>query len=56
MEEVKIPVPPKNVQERVVATCRSIDEEYERTRMSIAEYERKLEQLFADLEITGGSL
>ena len=54
MEEVKIPVPPKDVQDRVVATCRSIDEEYERTRRSHADYERNHHQLFSEPEITGG--
>lgn len=43
---IRIPVPPKNIQEELVAECEKVDEEYEKTRMSIEEYKRKIEQAF----------
>jgi restriction endonuclease S subunit len=52
---VQIPVPPLNVQREIIAACEAVDDEYERTRMSIDEYRQKIEQLFNDMEIiTGG--
>lgn len=50
-EEVLIPIPPKSVQEQIVAECKSVDSEYNTTRMSIDEYRKKIEKLFNDLEV-----
>ena len=56
-EEVKIPVPPVAVQQQIVDACAEIDAEYEATRMSVETYKRKIEELFAELDVimsTGG--
>lgn len=54
IKEVKIPVPPLNIQQKIVDKCVNIDEEYNTTCMAIEEYRAKIEKLFADLEIIGG--
>ncbi len=50
-EEVKIPVPPKSVQEQIIDKCAIVDKEYETTRMSIETYRKKIEELFARLDV-----
>jgi type I restriction-modification system DNA methylase subunit len=49
--EVKIPLPPLPVQQEIVAACKAVDEEYNRTRMSIEDYRAKIERLFGEMEI-----
>ncbi|MDR1509911.1 MAG: N-6 DNA methylase [Synergistaceae bacterium] len=49
--QYKIPIPPRDIQEKIIASCEAVDGEYSRTRMSIDEYRRKIETLFADMEI-----
>ncbi|MGC7589327.1 N-6 DNA methylase [Bisgaard Taxon 46] len=50
-EEVKIPLPPLDIQQQIVAECEKIDEEYENSRMSIEEYRGKIAQIFHNLEV-----
>ncbi len=50
-KEVKIPVPPLDIQKKIVDECAKIDEEYNNTRMTIEEYQAKIEKLFDDLEV-----
>ena len=50
-EEVRIPYPPKNIQEKIISECQSIDQEYETSRMSIEAYRAKIAQIFSDLEV-----
>lgn len=49
--EIKVPIPPMNVQNNIVFECEKIDAEYNSTRMSIEEYRSKIETLFDDLEV-----
>ena len=51
IKDKKIPVPPIEVQEQIIAECEKIDAEYNSTRMSIAEYRNKIETLFEELEV-----
>ncbi|MCD8341245.1 MAG: N-6 DNA methylase [Clostridiales bacterium] len=48
---IKVPVPPIAVQERIVAECEEIDEEYNTTRMSIESYRKKIAELFNKLDV-----
>lgn len=50
-EEIKIPVPPINIQQRIVDDCKKIDEEYNNSRMSIEEYKQKIAEVFKRLEV-----
>lgn len=50
-EEVKIPVPPRPIQQKLVDECSKVDEEYKTTRMSPDEYLTKLKSIFYSLNI-----
>ena len=49
--EIKIPLPPIDIQKDIVLKCEKVDEEYNSTRMSIEEYRKKIETLFDELEV-----
>ncbi len=49
-DEVKIPVPPVSVQQKIVDECDKIDEIYNSTRMSIEDSRNKIENLFNELD------
>ena len=51
---IKIPVPPLDIQEKIIAECQKVDEEYNSTRMTIEEYRRKIEKLFRELDVISG--
>ena len=57
-EEVKIPVPPKEIQQQIISECEKIKNEYNSTRMTIENYRKKIEELFDELDVismsTGG--
>ena len=51
-EEVKIPLPPPNIQQLIVDECKKIDEEYNNSRrMSIEDYRKELVKVFERLEV-----
>ena len=52
--EVKIPVPPLEIQQKIVDECTVIDEEYNTICNTIEKYRQKIEKLFSDLETMGG--
>lgn len=57
--EVKIPLPPLEIQQQIVAECEKVDTEYANSRMQIETYRAKIAQIFIDLEVlekshTGG--
>lgn len=53
---VKIPLPPLDIQQKVVEECQKIDDEFNRTRMQIEEYRAKIAKIFNDLEIVRGGV
>ena len=55
IKEVKIPIPPLDIQQKVVDECSKIDKENNTTRMKIEDYRAKIEKLFTDLEVAGGA-
>ena len=50
-EEVKIPLPPINIQHKIVDECKKIDEEFNISRMSIEDYKKKIAEVFERLDI-----
>lgn len=50
-EDVKIPIPPIDIQNRIIEQCKMIDEEYQNTRMTIELYRKEIEGIFADLDV-----
>ncbi len=49
--EVKIPLPPSDIQQKIVSECEKVDEEYNNSRMSIEEYKKKIAEVFERLEV-----
>lgn len=50
-EEVRIPVPPPEIQQQIINECDEIENEYNSTRMTIETYRKKIEELFDELDI-----
>ena len=50
LDQIQIPLPPMDVQKKLVHACAKIDEEYNATRMSIETYRQKTADLFAELD------
>lgn len=48
---IKIPLPPLDIQQKIVEECQKIDDEFNRTRMKIEEYRAKITNIFNELEI-----
>lgn len=51
VKEIKVPIPPIDVQQQIIDECAKIDKEYNTTRMSIDNYRKKIEELFAELDV-----
>ena len=46
-----VPLPPVPIQQKVVAECEKVDEEYNNSRMTIEVYRAKIAKVFADLDV-----
>lgn len=54
---IKIPLPPIDIQKQIVSECEKVDKEYNTSRMSIEDYKKRISKIFEDLEVithTGG--
>ncbi len=45
LKDVKIPLPPLDIQAQIVSECKKVDEEYNDSRMSIEEYKEKIAEV-----------
>ncbi|MDO5714629.1 MAG: N-6 DNA methylase [Tissierellia bacterium] len=50
-KNIKIPVPPIDLQEKIISECEKIEEKYETIRMKIEEYRAQIQKIFEDLEV-----
>lgn len=50
-KDVKIPVPPIDIQEKIIDECKKVESVYEKTRMKIEEYQTKIQKIFEELEV-----
>lgn len=48
---VQIPLPPSQIQKKIVKECEAIDKEYNSSRMSIETYRQKIAEIFDRLEV-----
>ena len=46
-----IPIPPINIQKRIIKECETIDEKFNTVRMDIEDYEAQIQQLFNRLKV-----
>ncbi|MHA0271661.1 N-6 DNA methylase [Mesomycoplasma ovipneumoniae] len=51
IENIKVPVPPIEIQEKIIKECEEIEKQYETTRMKIEEYQAQIQKIFEDLEV-----
>lgn len=51
IENILIPVPPIDVQDKIIRECDIVDKEYASSRMTITSYRKKIAKIFDDLEI-----
>ena len=59
IESLQIPVPPIEIQKKIISGCEAIDKEYATSRMTIETYRKKISEIFDNLEViakekTGG--
>ena len=52
--KIKIPVPPVEIQKKIVDECVEIEGEYQTTRMAIDDYRARIEVLFQKFDVIGG--
>lgn len=48
---IKVPLPPIEIQRQIVQECDEVEKEYNTTRMSIEAYRSKIQDLFSELDI-----
>lgn len=49
IDNIKIPLPPLEVQKQIIAECEKIDQEYETSRMAIQDYRKRISEIFENL-------
>ena len=54
--EIRIPLPPLGIQQKIIAECEKVDAEYNASRMSIEEYKGKIAKVFYTLEVLMGGV
>ncbi len=54
--DVKIPLPPVDIQHQIVSECEKVDEEYNNSRMSIEECKKKIAEVIGKIESETRSL
>ena len=50
LKNIKIPLPPLDVQQQIVAECEKVDEEYNTVQKTIEENKRKIEKLMSEVK------
>ncbi len=50
LENIKIPLPPIDIQQKIVSECEKVDEEYNNSRMKIEEYKKKITETMEDVK------
>ena len=51
LSTIEVPVPPINIQEKIISECDKLEKKYETTRMKIEEYKNKIQEIFQELEV-----
>ena len=49
--QIKIPVPPTNIQEQIISEVDKLDEQYQNSRMKIEDYRKEIMNIFNKLEV-----
>lgn len=51
IESLQIPVPPIEIQKKIISECEAIDKEYATSRMTIETYRKKISEISDNLEV-----
>ena len=51
IESLQIPVPPIEIQKKIISECEAIDKEYATSRMTIETYRKRISEIFDNLEV-----
>ncbi len=51
LSTIEIPVPPINIQEKIISEYDKLEKKYETTRMKIEEYKNQIQEIFQELEV-----
>lgn len=51
LENIKIPVPPTEIQKKIVSECENLEKVYESTRMKIEDYKLQIQKIFEKLDV-----
>lgn len=54
-KELQIPLPPIDIQKKIVKECRKVDDEYNTSRMTIDTYRQKIKDIFIKLDVVKNS-
>lgn len=49
--DVKIPIPPLEVQQKIIDECDKLEDKYKSTRMKVEEYRLQIQKIFQDLDV-----
>ena len=52
--QIKIPVPPTDIQEQIISEVDKLDEQYQNSRMKIEDYRKQIIKIFESLDVLGG--
>ena len=50
LKTAKIPLPPIDIQSKIVSECEKVDEEYAKSRMTVEEYKKKIAETMANVK------
>ncbi|MEY8737676.1 N-6 DNA methylase [Lactobacillus sp. AN1001] len=53
LAKIPIPVPPLDVQEKIIKETRKLDRQYQNSRMEVEEYKKKIQEIFEKLDVLG---
>ncbi len=51
LEQVKVPLPPLEIQDKIVYECKKVCDEYNSSRMSADDYRKKIAKVFEDFDV-----
>lgn len=54
--QIKIPVPPTDIQEQIISEVDKLDEQYQNSRMKIEDYRKQIIKIFESLDVLGGEI
>ena len=51
IENIKIPLAPIEIQEKIITECEKLEQKFETTRMKIEDYKLQIQKIFENLDV-----